>query len=790
MTGRQGHQKSPIRDSVKSADTALRKVLALIGVSLVILFILPGFLSAQEDLLRISNEGANTEGVDLSGYEEEESVQVSGMEDEIAEPGEAIQLSGMGEESFELSPGVAVETGTVDLPGPSEQPGIIKPDYFELSAGEDEAGYALPPIEIPAFDEIYDLSPAQVESAIFSLRPTDPYYSEVVANAPSPDITLLGPIPTISEEGIEFTDVGADWIFHQKSAGLTELRGHVMIIYDTTIITCDEATLDEQGEIYRFFGEGRVFVDDSDFTLDCDELEIHDAEGEKMIYIYGQSTLVVYADEDAEPPGEDSGRRDRLMYALKQQDSTITFTNAEYDYENDIFDAHGGVRFEQTDKYAEGNEFHGENETEYMHFTGNCEFWQEDGQWLYEHRVIEDDEDPPSKSDRITRALMAVPTTITCDEAEGRGADGWLEMRSYDGNVVYFYQDDKHAECETFTVWYSRERGEDEEEVPEEEDTWERPRGYGEPRLASEYPSGYLPWLSEPWPFEEVSRTFEIEIPEPGEGSEPEGTEAEIIEEGQEEVEPGSEGADVEASEEDGEAEPEETEEEVITVDLEAITNSDIPGVTMDGLGPMAGAPVGSGEWTPPGSGEGAVEDLQPVPGSLSELPEEVEEVLTGELTPEEDIEGPRNEVIMRGNVFIRQENGDWLFDYDVVREEEEDEETIEQYRKWANGSCDYLHVWTRDEIVEATGTIFGEQDNQDLACDFLRYLGKLDMLYLRGSIILHREGKHQLMSNEAFMFLSTNVFEAFGQVQTTVTVDVEESRNGAQEGSEEEGTQ
>jgi len=34
----------------------------------------------------------------------------------------------------------------------------------------------------------------------------------------------------------------------------------------------------EKNEIYRFFGEGRVFVDDADFTLECDELEVHDAE--------------------------------------------------------------------------------------------------------------------------------------------------------------------------------------------------------------------------------------------------------------------------------------------------------------------------------------------------------------------------------------------------------------------------------------------------------------------------------------------------------------------------------
>ena len=711
-------------------DIATGRVIALVLAAVAVVFALgSGWLYAQEGGTQ-PTDATDEEALDVSGSEPEEAVQQSGMEGEIE-----IDFTGTGEEAYDLSPSEG-EGGLIE--GQAEEAPLTPIESFDLSPSEGEPGVAagedqfrLPEIEIPDFAELYDLSPAQTERAIFTSRPRDPYYEELISGAPAPDITLLGPLPEAREEGIEFTDVSADWIWHQKSAGLTELRGHVMVIYDTTIITSDEATLDESKEIYRFFGEGRVFVDDADFTLECDELEIHDADDEKMIYIYGQSTLVVYADEDAVEPGEDSTRRERVEYALKQQDTTITFTNGEYDYENDIFDAHGGVRFEQSDKYGQGDEFHGENETEYMLFTGNCEFWQQDGRWLYEHRIVEDQEDPPSKGDRLTRALLSVPTTVTCDEAEAKGDDGWLELRASGGNVVYFRQDDKHAECETFSLWYTDTEAEEEEpveegardllaepvveEVPEEEKEEEPtiPPGFGALIPASVFPPDWRPW--------QVSG----QLPLTG------GTETPVtsVEERSETQNP------VDADQQDADLPPGETGEE-----------------------------------------------LTPI-GSVSELTGEAEEMVTGE-SPEA-IEGRRDEIIMQGNVLFRQENGDWLFDYDVVREEEEDEESVEQYRKWANGSCDYLHVWTRDGNIEATGTVFGEQENQDLACDFLRYLKRLDMLYLQGNLVVHREGKHQLESEEGFVFFSTKVFEALGSVRTTVMVDVEERRGGGQEGEE-----
>jgi len=795
---------------------------------------IPYNVHAQEGT-DVTTTDEQTESFEGSSGQGEDAVQPSGMEKEGI----------TGDESYELSPGVVedIEQGMENLLGitgdetvepfdlsvddgegfdlstsegePFELSGY-EPEPFELSVSDEE--FELPAIEIPDFDSV-DVSAGEEERTIFNTRPWNEYYAEVISGAPSPDITRLGPLPEILEEGIDFTDIAADWIYHQKSAGLTELNGHVMIVYDTTIISCDEAVLDEESEVYHFFGEGRVFVDDADFNLECDELEIHDAEGEKMIYILGQSTLVVYADEDAVEPGPDASRRERLEYALKQEDTTITFTDAEYDYENDVFDAHNGVRFEQPDKYAEGDEFHGENESEYMHFTGNCEFWQVDGQWLYEHRLVEDQEDPPSKGDRVTRALLSVPTTITCDEAEASGEIGWVEMRSYGENVVYFHQDDKHAECTTFTLWHSDEEesatdsdGGDAEFEELDPDTRVKPPGFGALTLASEIPDDYFPWEHVTVAEEDMEYSIfdgdltigldeDGELPveeevidgEPGEeisADEPETTSEEdqggLTSEQEEQLEGVIDGLSDSGILEEAGIE-EEVVEEVIEEFLQGDEGIELPGVNMEGLENLEFLPFGDLGIDIPGvvdEPEVSEDETGPV-GSLSDLTGEDQELVTGEAA-EEEPEGPRNEIIMDGNVFFRQENGDWLFEYNVFEEGELEEEDEEQYRKWANGQCDYFHVWTKKELIEATGNVHGEQENQDFSSDFLRYLGELDMLYVRGNVIAHREGKHEILTNEGFLFFSTKVFEALGAVQTTVTVDVEEQRQQAQ--TEDEG--
>jgi hypothetical protein len=653
------------------------------------------FLIPTVDVSYAENEDPSIPFGDLSGGDGEISIQLSGTEEE------PFDLSVEDFEPFYL------------LPEPGEAPYEGVQPAEEIPPEPEESEFLLPDIELLEKPELSTAQEEEPLSPIFSVRERDEFYTRIVGEAPVPDITRLGPLPDLDDDGVEFTDVAADWIYYQKSAGMTELRGHVMVIYDTTIISCDEAILDETNQVYKFFGEGRTFVDDADYTLECDEFEIHDADDEKVIFIKGQSTMVVYADDKAVEPGPDSSKRERVEYALKQQDTTITFTDAEFYYHDDIFDAHKGVRFEQDDKYAQSTEFHGENEIDYSHFSGFVEFWQANGDWLYQYKIIEPEEDPPNRNDRLTRALMSVPTTITCDEAEMFGEDGFLELRSFPGEIVYFYQEDKHAECETFSLWYTEEDKEDNEDpnnllepvVPEPGPLFTRPPGFGELKLVADFPEAYIPWQPSTW------------VPE--------------------------------------------------------LPQSVHPDLSAPPVGTDFSFDFPEGETDEPG---GAV-------GQLAELGEHLEEVTA----PPDQSDVHKNEIIMDGSVFFRQENGDWLFVYDVVREEDESEESVEQIRKWANGQCDYFQVWMDDEIVEATGNVYAEQDNQNLKCDFARYIGEFDMAYLTGSLEIFREEKNHLLSNEGFLFFTTKVFEALGEVQTTVMVDVEERTRENRETAETE---
>ncbi|MCX6644981.1 MAG: hypothetical protein NTY09_01270, partial [bacterium] len=650
--------KSQGKEEISLFDAALVRFVKLIGAVLIGLMFLPSFLNAQDGAVPGSEGSGGSIGqADLSGAE------VEG----------AVQPSGGGSEAVDLSGGDESELFTL-------------PDINDISGGEVAES---------------EISGGEGERTIFNARPSDPFYDEVVSTASNPDILQLGPLPQIMEEGVEFTDVAGDWIYYQKSAGLTEIRGHCMVIYDTTIISSDEAVLDEKNEIYRFFGEGRVFVDDSDFTLECDEMEIHDAEGEKIIYIKGQSTLVVYADTDAEQPAEDAPRRDKIKYALKQQDTIITFTDAEYDYENDIFDAHNGVKFEQSDKYAQGTEFHGENETEYAHFTGNCEFWQQDGLWLYEYGIMKDKEDPPSRGDKITRALLSVPTTVTCDEMETNTKIGWLQMRSEGENVVYFKQDDKHAECDYFTLFFTNDEEENKEEEatttevprnlleepvvppeePEENLDWVQPPGYGSLRLASEFPAGYVPWGQG-----SAETAEEAVLPIISDIGIAQWAQPCVREEAATESPPEdspTSGVDTELygmSEEAG------ANAEDYLSGLTG-TNSDLLNGGTSGDqgtgGPLINNP--SNPQTP------SIPDEAPPAETVNESTAQPEHDSMGFLMQRDDAEielvtegipedyaGGRDEIFMHGNVFIRQENGNWLFDYDIVNEEDETEENIE----------------------------------------------------------------------------------------------------------------
>ena len=135
-------------------------------------------------------------------------------------------------------------------------------------------------------------------------------------------------------------------------------------------------------------------------------------------------------------------------------------------------------------------------------------------------------------------------------------------------------------------------------------------------------------------------------------------------------------------------------------------------------------------------------------------------------------------------DVWLHQENGDWLIEGEVV-DKDESEETKEDIRKWATLTCEELIIHTDTEDAEATGEVYIEQEHQNGKADKAFYIREFDMIRLEGNVEVHREEKNTVFANEALLFMSTRIFEARGDVRTTAFIDVEEERGKREEEEE-----
>ena len=143
------------------------------------------------------------------------------------------------------------------------------------------------------------------------------------------------------------------------------------------------------------------------------------------------------------------------------------------------------------------------------------------------------------------------------------------------------------------------------------------------------------------------------------------------------------------------------------------------------------------------------------------------------------------------GNVKYHHDNGDWLVKWEIVDPEEETEETMEDLKKPADGQADYFVLWTEDENFEAEGNVKVWQEHQEAVMDKAIYTKELDRLQVFGNVKFARESKHDLLSDEGILWLTTKVYEAFGNVKSKGKIDVEEEmekiKEEKEEGSEKE---
>lgn len=139
------------------------------------------------------------------------------------------------------------------------------------------------------------------------------------------------------------------------------------------------------------------------------------------------------------------------------------------------------------------------------------------------------------------------------------------------------------------------------------------------------------------------------------------------------------------------------------------------------------------------------------------------------------------------GNVKYHHDNGDWLIKWDIVDPQEESDDTKEDLAKSADAQADNFILWTDDENFEAEGNVKVWQEHQEASMDKAIYTKELDRLQVFGNVKFKREAKHDLLSDEGILWLTTKVYEAFGNVKSKSKVDLEEE---IEESIEEENTE
>jgi len=147
--------------------------------------------------------------------------------------------------------------------------------------------------------------------------------------------------------------------------------------------------------------------------------------------------------------------------------------------------------------------------------------------------------------------------------------------------------------------------------------------------------------------------------------------------------------------------------------------------------------------------------------------------------------------MVAEGNVKAHQNNGDWLILWKIVDPKNESEETLEDLKKPADGQSDKFTLWTEKKDFEADGNVKAWQEHQELDADKAIYKKETDRLFMQGNVKMFRkdkensEKKDDLASESLIMWLTTKVYEAFGQVESIKKIDVEEERQKAKEEKE-----
>lgn len=138
--------------------------------------------------------------------------------------------------------------------------------------------------------------------------------------------------------------------------------------------------------------------------------------------------------------------------------------------------------------------------------------------------------------------------------------------------------------------------------------------------------------------------------------------------------------------------------------------------------------------------------------------------------------------LIAEGAVWGQQTSGDWLFTYEVI-EPDEDEKVKEDARRPAEGWAERVVVRLDTEDLEAEGNVRVRQPHQWSRADAISYEKGSDQLTLTGEVQMRRRDKQMVLADLGILHLSSDVFEAYGHVESALIVNTDDQKPSDIEG-------
>ncbi|MCD6118925.1 hypothetical protein J7K50_03700 [bacterium] len=219
---------------------------------------------------------------------------------------------------------------------------------------------------------------------------------------------------------------------------LYHIEGGLEIYYFNMVVKGDSADVDQNAETATL--KGNVFIEDPDYRINCEQMEI--AYNENWLKATGFVQFERYNLGIAQVI-DGAAKRAKVLTVFKNKRTKVYCSKLEYNWETEDFSATGEVKVVQDDAVIEASEMRYDSASNAYILSGDVVMTFEKYSWLFESGIVE------SEDEDILGALTKKPSTIKCDRMainEGTGLMRCTMNKDSEDRVV-FNQVDKKIEC-------------------------------------------------------------------------------------------------------------------------------------------------------------------------------------------------------------------------------------------------------------------------------------------------------------------------------------------------------